>query len=321
MYQGYKTFRDIYSAATRYRIDSSTTFQTMMKEQINRAYERAVDAHDWTELRKVAQSGITLPASSAHIYLPAYVGQILAIVDTANDWFLEPGRIENLAYMSPSEFIDSGSTVDWAAAGDSGIAADFSPTAETLNIVSSSASDTTQTVRLHGLIANNIEVTETVALNGTTNVVSTNTFTDLYSASTDDTHVGTISATGVTSSTVYLRVPPADKTVRYKRIRLRPPSSVANALAIVYKKAVRPLVNDQDVPEIPVYDYLIEMGIAFGYGYDGNEASAAKHEQMAGQLLQIAINKSAAGGDDRIQSRPAQPARTSGGLKIFRPNA
>ena len=79
-------------------------------------------------------------------------------------------------------------------------------TAAALVLVSSSASDTTAlSVRIEGLSATYAPVVETIALNGTTNVTTTNSFLRINAMYvTNGTNVGTITAK--ISSTIYAQI-------------------------------------------------------------------------------------------------------------------
>ena len=84
--------------------------------------------------------------------------------------------------------------------------------AETLNVVSSGANDTSagtgaRTVEIEGLDSNWDVLTETVSMNGTTNVTTTNSFLRVYrvrvvTAGSTGVNEGTITCTNTTSSNV-----------------------------------------------------------------------------------------------------------------------
>jgi hypothetical protein len=72
----------------------------------------------------------------------------------------------------------------WEGLTSSGGNYPFPSTAATISVVSASASDTAVTMRISGLDANFLPVTATVALNGTTPVVTTQTFLRINSVVT-----------------------------------------------------------------------------------------------------------------------------------------
>lgn len=316
----YRTFRDIFTSVSRFSKDSSQTFQTMIKEQIDRVYQDACNRHEWAALRRCETTGLSFSTTSKFLYCPNYVGTVLGIIDLTAGFYVEPSRLEYMAYQGPTIFNTAGKVMTWADAGDSPRLADFSTSAETLVVTSSSGSDTTQLVRINGIDSNSVAITELISVNGTSSVTSVNTYADYHSASCDETKVGILTITGNTSATVYGRMGPGEKTIRYKRLRLFMPPSTANSLAMIYKKSPKRLIEDQDIPEIPVSTYLVEKAMGIALEYDSNWSAAAQHMQLAEQALIAAIEQDTAGSDDAIQSRPAlRPRYNSGPYIIGRP--
>lgn len=76
-----------------------------------------------------------------------------------------------------------------------------------LTYVSSSASDTTQTVTVYGLNGSNVPISETITLNGTTDVVGTTSFTQVTGASKSAATVGTVTAADATPTTLFSLAP------------------------------------------------------------------------------------------------------------------
>ena len=104
--------------------------------------------------------------------------------------------------------------------------------AEKLTVVSSSALDTgaTFTVSLVGREStNNLIVSESLTLTGTTAVTSTNTYAigGLLQISKAKATTGTISIAGATSATAFSKIAPEERAPRFKRLSLYPiPSAV-----------------------------------------------------------------------------------------------
>ena len=317
MEQGYRTFRDIYTTATEFLQDQASTNTTVVKNIVNRKLIDIANSFDFDELRRV--SSVTFNTSSAFLYMPPDVQTILAIMDSSADEFLERHRLENLAYFDPSKFDGTGEVLKFAEAGSVGRTADFSSSAETINVASTSSTDVSLAVRLVGIDANGHQFSESVTTNasdGTTAVTSTNTFSDFLSVSIDVSHAGKITATGTTSSTVYARVSIDDKTVRYKRVRLLSPPNTANTAFVIYKKFVSELKNDDDIPEIPVSEYLIEASIAAGKEYDGKIQEAEQHNARARSIIAGITAQNV--DESRVQSRPVGVPRLGVTQRVFR---
>lgn len=320
MEQNYSSFADLYGQASRLVINNSASFQTMIKDEINRALADAANRHDWRELRRIETNGLSFSTTSSYFYCPSYVATALGLIDLTSKEFLEASQLEYLAWQAPSIFNTAGKPIQWADAGISATLVDFSATPETLNIVSSSSADTSQTVRVSGIDSNNVPLSEAVQLNGTTVVPTVNTYAMLESVSCDSNKAGIITYSGVTSLTTYGRIGPDEKTVRYKKLRIFQPAATANSLALLYKKTVRKLIYDQDIIEIPVSMYLRERAAAAALQYDENWAAAQQHLQLAEQALDGIIRGSTSGSEDAVMTRPWIRPRLSGGrFTIGRP--
>lgn len=95
-------------------------------------------------------------------------------------------------------------------------------TAETMNIVSTDTNDDgdpagtgAQTLTIYGLDNNWMEINETVTLNGTTNVTTTNSYLRVFrmivnSAGATGSNVGTITATASSAASVHAQINPTD---------------------------------------------------------------------------------------------------------------
>jgi len=284
METGYLTFGEIYNQASRVVQDPTSSFISMIKEEINDYYVMAAKRTDWRELRRLVTSGISFTAGAGNLYLPRDVGKIIAIVDNTNNRWLDQYPMDFILYASPAFYDEEGTAIAYSPIGFLGREADFSSSAELIRAVSSSSSDTTQTVRLVVKDSNGLEREDTLSLNGTSNVDTANTWDDLLSVSCDDAKQGVVTISGVTSGTVYVRLASGEKTFRTQVLRLYQPSEDANSIALLYKKAVRRMQNDDDVPEIPIGEYLRKIAISKGYQFDGDKQNArevfAESEKM-----------------------------------------
>lgn len=83
--------------------------------------------------------------------------------------------------------------------------------AEKIKFVSSSSGDTTQTLTLTGRDSTGALVTETLSVNGTTNVISANTYERLLRAELSATCAGTVTVSGNTSSTTFRTIPAGER--------------------------------------------------------------------------------------------------------------
>lgn len=135
--------------------------------------------------------------------------------------------------------------------------------ADTLTIVSSSSSDGTSfTVSVTGYVSGKL-ISELVTLNGTTSVVTSNTFDarEVFISKSANT-TGNITITKTTGGTTLLVVGPQEISPRFKVVTLYPePSSVITIFNEYYKR-IKELVNDSDAPEFdPKWHYVVTFGV------------------------------------------------------------
>lgn len=118
-------------------------------------------------------------------------------------------------------------------------------TASTLTVYSSSTSDTTQQVRIHGIVNNQPDF-ETIDLNGTTAANGTKSFSKVYGFCKTGATVGyvTLEATPTTLGLI-----PAGKTTlecKYSSIKLYPIPSSEITIYFYYKRKQYKLYDDND---------------------------------------------------------------------------
>lgn len=118
--------------------------------------------------------------------------------------------------------------------------------ASVITLVSSSASDTTQTVRVWGIDSNGAENTDTVLLTGTTAANTTIQFTRVDRVSKDRDSVGLV--TGTAGTTTIFKIDPYRFGTSYTVLRLATPSASAVSLSLGYKITQPRMINDQDTP-------------------------------------------------------------------------
>lgn len=320
---GYETFGEIYQSALRFIQDPSDTAITNLKAECNDAYQAVAKRFDWKELRRNSVDEVNFVAGSPNFYLPRDCAQPIAMLDNATKQFIESEAFETLLYSRPATFNTVAIAMKFSPAGTTGKLIDFSSTPEVLRIVSSSALDTTQKVRLRVRDANRIEQDEELTLNGTTLVNGASSWSEFLHATCDDAKAGIITISGASSGLVYARIGPNEQTMRIHMVRLFRPPSAGNPVALVYKKAVAKLVNDNDLIEIPVGAYLKARLKAYTLEFNADHSSAQAHESRAERLLDTFMDESKAGIEDVVHPMPRpRPSRLGrGGWSIIRPGS
>lgn len=135
---------------------------------------------------------------------------------------------------------------------------------DTLQVLSSSSADGSGfSVRIIGHDANGVLLGETLTLNGTTAVTSTNTFQSatLLRVSKSANTTGVITVRRTTGATVLIRLSPLEANPRSKIISLYPFPSAVVTMSLEYYERFHPLVADADVPQLdPQWNWVLYQG-------------------------------------------------------------
>lgn len=271
--------------------DSSTEKATAIKDWINTHYAQVARGYRWKELLRVAEERSSTTAGQKYLFLTKEVEQVFLIFPQNNAGVLLGMPLDTLIEQYGSSYDESGLTVKFAEAGEVGYMTDFYTTGETLTITHSGSGTVSGVV--HGLtgaaegISSSVEVTEAVSILQTTGVVTSNTYTDLISVSVDSLAAGdVVTVTGTTSTRTYAKISAGERTARYKRIRLMPPSNSADTYTLVWKKRVMRLSEDHQSVEIPVGQVLIDMVVSTMLSNQREYGAAQMHHVRAQQELE-----------------------------------
>lgn len=130
------------------------------------------------------------------------------------------------------------------------------PTSEKINLVSASAGDTAKSVSIVGELGGE-EMRETLTLNGTSTVVSANSYDVIYSIAKEQT-AGMVTITGFTTAAVLGYIAAQETGRRYPRIRLLETPSQALTLVVLGKRRVPKLVANSDETAFDGLDLALE---------------------------------------------------------------
>lgn len=144
---------------------------------------------------------------------------------------------------------------------------------DTIEVLSSSTSDTTQTVRIVGTDSNGLPQTESLTLTGQTFVPGTITWNagDVLRISKSAVTAGTITVRKATGDTTLVQLAPQELSARFKVISFYPIPSSAINLYIEYYTRIRDLEGDNDVPDLDEkWLWVVRLGTcAKVYQYQG----------------------------------------------------
>lgn len=163
---------------------------------------------------------------------------------------------------------------------------------DTIYVVSSSASDGSAfSVRVVGRNSSGEIITETLTLNGITNVTSTTTFASsgLMQISKSAATTGTITCRRTTGATLLSEMEPDNLAPRFKRLSLYPVPSAVITMYLEYFERYRYLTATADVPQIDAkWNWVLREGaLAKTWEYKQKETASAQHQVIYERGLRL----------------------------------
>lgn len=196
--------------------------------------------------------------------------KILSLVDSTGDLELEYKSEGFLEQVDP-KLDDSGAPMFYSVYGNSwtkGNVEDQASSTVTISIISSSASDTSEKVRINGVISG-APGTELITLNGTSAVAGTASFSDIHSISKDSVTSGVVTVTLVGATNVTAAVFGPNQLAReYQPIYLWPIPSDVRTINTRSIRRPRQMVNDEDFPDYPELYHETILIAATARGHD-----------------------------------------------------
>jgi hypothetical protein len=278
--------------------DSYNDILPKIKNWINAAYERIIRAKPWAEL--VRKYTLDIVNSQTEYALNMDVQDIMSVYDVTNGCPITQTTLEDYIRVNSSTFDQAGNilTGDPTQYYEIGHYTTCAPiaTAETVSIVSNSASDITPlVVQIRGNVSG-VEVQEDVILTGTTAATSTNS----YDAGKISCHIGTndgsipnlhgvVTVSGYTSTTTFAKIAPRTLATEYKWIKVAPTPEATGTMPdwdIWYRRKAQDLVNNNDMPVIDCSLAIIQGAYADALREDGQEQNAVMADQKFVEMVE-----------------------------------
>jgi len=258
--------------------DTTTSMKSLIGNYINRRYFQILRAINWQNVRD--DYSFDTIAKTQDYVLPDDFGKEIYTLDSTNGRELSRVNMQDLVRVYPDSITSTGTVYRYAILDD---AVENQPSsASTITVVSSSSSDTSQKVLIRG-ISGNVEITEELSLNGTTNVTSTNSFSRIKAISKDADTVGKITVTA--GSTTIAVLAPKVLESRYKKVRLHYVPTQTLTIKMPYIIKPLPMIEDSDYPIIDIAD-LIEIGaMADAWRYKRHFLKAKNYEILFQEQL------------------------------------
>jgi len=275
-----KSFSDILSNVQNEITDTSTTIQGIIKNYINRRYFQILRATNWEYIN----DSYTFPtiAGTQNYVLPDDFGKPLVVRDATNNKEIKEIDYQALISKNISNFSSSGTPEQYSILEDK---IQNQPTSSSiLTIVSSSASDTTQSIFVRG-ISSGSETYETVALNGTSSASTTNSYTRIISISKDTVSSGIVTATSNSGAVTIVSISPVITTPFFKKIAFHYVPASVITISIPYYVKPSPMIDDNDYPIIDIADGIEIGAMADALRYKRQFAKASVFEGQFAQFL------------------------------------
>ena len=154
--------------------------------------------------------------------------------------------------------------------------------ASVITVVSSSSSDTSQTIVVRGTVNGEDDVEE-ISLNGTSNAAGTKSFTAITAISKSDVTVGRVTVTTNSGAVTNVTIAPQEKTPFFRRARLYPEPDSTITITVKHYSQPPILTKAYDTTQIPDrWDYVIDQyAFAFALQAKGQDQGTEFQTQFA----------------------------------------
>lgn len=255
--------------------DTSSSMASLIQNYINDRYTEVLRRTKLLQIHRNDYS-FTTTAGTEDYVLPQDFDTELSVIDKTNGRQLARLDIQQVTDNYAAQ-IDQQGVVSHYIVLDKRVNAQ--PTsASGLSVVSSSASDTTQTVFVKGIDSNGVEDYETLTLTGTTPVATTKTYAHILSIGKSAVTAGYVTITSNSGAVTNAVMNRQDLEYRIKVMRLVQVPSGAILVELNYIQGLRPLTQDYDSPVIDCADVLEQGAIADAWRHKRQYEKAADHE-------------------------------------------
>ena len=240
-----------------------TNIDTFIRRALNRG-QHVINSKSpqggWFFLRQY-RFPLSVTASTAAYSLSHLVdtSKIINFWDEDNDVYINPMTEQAFRRRVPNPSGDTGTSYLYRLKGYSPVQNQPS-SASVITIVSSSASDTTQSVTIQGLNGSSVYIQETVDLNGTTNAVSTASFSKIMGLSKSATTVGSVAVTSNSGGVTNVVIAPKDRFLSHPVVEFYTIPSETQTLYYDFTLKLSDIYDDDDCSLIPEkYHDVIEL--------------------------------------------------------------
>lgn len=290
-------------AITELSTDASTVAYRV-QTAVQRAIARVWNAKQWTF--KQRKTTLSLVPGTSEYNLGKEVGEPYIVLLSASPYLVRPRSEDDFDTRVPNPTA-TGNPDTYMLFEYAGVENQPS-SASVLVVVSSSASDTTQTVLIRGIVSGQ-EDYEIVTLNGTTQVFTSKQFSSVRSITKNAVTSGRVTITADSGATSVLTLGPLEKTTKLKKIRFYPePSSSLTATIKHFKEPYIPTLamDDSEIPSR--WDYVVEQW-AFAMALQPQGQDQLAEQQTQFELAEKYLNEDMASEEKQSEARIIVPRR------------
>lgn len=255
---------------------TDTQSRTEAKAYIKARYQMLWDSRPWRD--SLALLTVTAPAEQTLI-LPPIVGRVLT-ARWGDVTTLQVEQLGSLFYLDPGIFDTIGQPATFSIAAPSAVS--IEPGGQKLRMTSSDPT-TEAVVTVRGMLGNN-EKTERVTLSGTSVVESVNDYDEVLLLSKGSTSVDLTVTNEDGDTLLFLQTWETFK--EHQRLHFHGTPRAADTLLVLYKRKIRPLVEESDGTELTGLDNAL-LASAIADMLEG-QRQYAKAQLKASEASQLA---------------------------------
>lgn len=277
-----KRFFELYTEVGQNIRDTSDSTQAVIKRMVNEAYQELLKRSNFKIYDE--DYSFTTVSGTKDYALPDNFSKEVYAIDATNDIRLKRVDLQQYANENPNLINTQGSVQDYTVL--------IQPTREqpsavsVLTFVSNSALDTSHTAFVRGIKSDNTECMETVNLNGTSSVSTTNSYVSIIGISKESTN-GSITITSNSGSITNAIISSETKDYKASIVRLFQTPNTALTINFPYLVKPLPLNNDGDIPVMDGGDFIISRATAKAWRYKRQFLKANEYDKEAERHLEV----------------------------------
>ena len=225
-------------------------YRLIIREFLRRNYQTLYDIYLWPE----SLVAVRVPYTTEQVVMPSYIDKVLGIRGT-NNLRMFPADAGLILDITPSSFDEIGEPVSYTTLTPVAVST-LPPAITQLVLASTSAVDRTRVAIRGEVLSTGQELEETITLTGTTPVTTRYSY-DIPLTIAKDITLGDVTVNAASDMRSLEVIPANTRELKHQRLWFLPapnsdniPASGSFTCLVLGKRAIRPLLTDQDTPII-----------------------------------------------------------------------